>query len=116
MKTTMGQAEGERRTMAKNGVPSQQKNRNGLRIRDNRPEAMVQQRFAGVMNSQASVQRQPEDEEELMQGKFAVQRAVGEEEELMQGKFAVQRAVGEEEDLLQGRFDHKSDPGRLRSS
>jgi hypothetical protein len=83
--------------MAKSGVPSQQKNRSGLRIQDNRPEVQVQQRFAGVMNSQESVQRQPE------------------EEELMQGEFAGQRAV-EEEELLQGRFDPRSDPGRLRSS
>lgn len=89
MKTTMVQTEGERRTMAKSGVPSQQKNRTGLRIQDNRPESRVHQRFAGVMNlqDQESVQRQPEEDEELMQGKFAGQRAADEEEELLQGRF-----------------------------
>nr|WP_320014334.1 hypothetical protein [uncultured Desulfobacter sp.] len=99
MKTTMRRADGERRPMAKSGVASQQKNRNGLRIQDNRTKSLVQQRFAEVMNSQASVQRQPEEEEELMQG-----------------KFAAQRVVEEDEDLLQGRFDPRSDPVRMTSS
>ena len=52
------------------------------------------------------VQRQgPEEEEELMQGKFTVQRAELEDEELIQGKFAAQRSenkTGLPDDLKAG--------------
>jgi hypothetical protein len=58
-------------------------------------------------SQQAPVQRQgPEEEEELMQGKFeSIQRQTElEEEELLQGKFdAIQRQGLEEEELLQGK-------------
>ena len=58
---------------------------------------------------QAPVQRQaPEEEEELMQGKFdPIQRQGGEleDEELLQGKFdTIQQQEPEEEELLQGKF------------
>lgn len=61
-------------------------------------------------NQQAPVQLQaPEEEEELMQGKFeAIQRQEPEEEEeLLQGKFTsdyIQCQIPEEEELMQGKF------------
>ena len=57
-----------------------------------------------TINSPA--QRQPEEEEELLQGKFDIHREAPEEEELLQGKTDIQRATpAEEEELLQGKLD-----------
>lgn len=69
-----------------------------FRMEDNRPG------FARQAQLKEAIQRMPDDEDELLQGKFAAQRAEMDEDELLQGKFVAQRAADEEEDLLQGKF------------
>lgn len=61
----------------KNGVVS--------RMEDNRTEAAIQARLVETL------QRAPEDEDELLQGKWAVQREPEDDDELFQGKFVTQR-------------------------
>ncbi|HBO26705.1 MAG TPA: cell division protein FtsK [Culturomica sp.] len=64
---------------------------------DNRQDAALQAKMIDT------IQREGEDEDELLQGKFAVQRQEGEEDELLQGKFTTQLAE-EDEELMQGKF------------
>lgn len=68
----------------------------GLQMYDNRQEAAMQARMIGT------IQREGNDEEELLQGKFTAQLAE-EDEELMQGKFVTQLAE-EEDELMQGKL------------
>jgi len=72
---------------------------------DSSPYVTSQRRRLTDMPGQ-TLQKQvdPEEEEELMQGKLALQRLVEDEEELMQGQFAAQRQPEEEEELMQGKF------------
>lgn len=74
----------------KNGVVS--------RMEDNRTEAAVQARLVETL------QRAPEDDEELLQGKFVTQRDIDDEDELLQGKWVVQREPEDDDELLQGKF------------
>lgn len=73
----------------KNGVVS--------RMEDNRTEAAVQARLVETL------QRAPEDEDELLQGKFVAQRDI-DDEELLQGKWVVQREPEDDDELFQGKF------------
>lgn len=68
-----------------------------LQMYDNRQDAALQAKMIDT------IQREGEDEDELLQGKFAVQRQEGEEDELLQGKFTTQLAE-EDEELMQGKF------------
>lgn len=61
----------------KNGVVS--------RMEDNRTETAIQARLVETL------QRAPEDEDELLQGKFVAQRDIDEEDELLQGRFVTQK-------------------------
>ena len=72
----------------------QNKTSGEARITDNRTETLAQRKLS------ESIQKQADDEEELMQGKFTSQ-LVNEEE--LQGKFVSQMAPDEEE-LMQGKF------------
>lgn len=63
------------------------KNAQTLQLEDNRPESAVQAKMI------QAIQRNPEDEEDLLQGKFVAQRDVEDEEDLLQGKFVTQRAT-----------------------
>lgn len=74
----------------KNGVVS--------RMEDNRTEAAVQARLVETL------QRAPEDEDELLQGKFVAQRDIDDDEELLQGKWTVQREPEDDDELFQGKF------------
>lgn len=74
------------------------KNDSIAHMEDNRSQSVSQARLIETL------QRAPEDEEDLLQGKFVAQRDVEDEEDLLQGKWAVQRAPEDEEDLLQGKF------------
>lgn len=74
----------------KNGVVS--------RMEDNRTEAAAQARLVETL------QRAPEDEDELLQGKFVAQRDIDDEDELLQGKWTVQREPEEDDELFQGKF------------
>lgn len=74
------------------------KNEPMARIEDNRTQSTLQARLIETL------QRAPEDEEDLLQGKFVTQRDLADEEDLLQGKFVVQRDVEDEDDLLQGKF------------
>lgn len=74
----------------KNGVVS--------RMEDNRTGAAIQARLVETL------QRAPEDEDELLQGKFVAQRDMDDEDELLQGKWAVQREPEDDDELLQGKF------------
>lgn len=60
--------------------------------------------FAAQAQLKEAIQRMPEDEDELLQGKFVAQRAEMEEDDLLQGKFVAQRAEMDEDELLQGKF------------
>lgn len=60
--------------------------------------------FAAQARLKEAIQRMPEDEDELLQGKFVAQRAEMEEDDLLQGKFVAQRAEMDDEELLQGKF------------
>lgn len=60
--------------------------------------------FAAQAQLKEAIQRMPEDEDELLQGKFVAQRAEMEEDDLLQGKFVAQRAEMDDEELLQGKF------------
>lgn len=60
--------------------------------------------FAAQARLKEAIQRMPEDEDELLQGKFVAQRAEMEEDDLLQGKFVAQRAEMDEDELLQGKF------------
>lgn len=60
--------------------------------------------FTAQAQLKEAIQRMPDDEDELLQGKFVAQRAEMDEEELLQGKFVTQRAEMDEEELLQGKF------------
>lgn len=55
------------------------------RMEDNRTEAAIQARLVETL------QRAPEDEDELLQGKFVAQRDIDEEDELLQGRFVTQK-------------------------
>lgn len=68
-----------------------------LQMYDNRQDAALQAKMIDT------IQREGEDEDELLQGKFPVQRQEGEEDELLQGKFTTQLAE-EDEELMQGKF------------
>lgn len=68
-----------------------------LQMYDNRQDAALQAKMIDT------IQREGEDEDELLQGKFAVQRQEEEEDELLQGKFTSQMAE-EDEELMQGKF------------
>lgn len=68
-----------------------------LQMYDNRQDAALQAKMIDT------IQREGEDEDELLQGKFAIQRQEGEEDELLQGKFTTQLAE-EDEELMQGKF------------
>lgn len=57
-----------------------------LQLEDNRAESALQAKMIQAL------QRSPEDEDELLQGKFVAQRDLPEEEELLQGKFVTQKA------------------------
>lgn len=48
--------------------------------------------FTAQAQLKEAIQRMPDDEDELLQGKFVAQRAEMDEEELLQGKFTAQRA------------------------
>ena len=74
------------------------KNDSVAHMEDNRAQSTLQARLIETL------QRAPEDEEDLLQGKFVAQRDMEDEEDLLQGKFAAQRAPEDEEDLLQGKF------------
>lgn len=74
----------------KNGVVS--------RMEDNRTGAAIQARLVETL------QRAPDDEDELLQGKFVAQRDIDDEDELLQGKWAVQREPEEDDELFQGKF------------
>ncbi|GEM_PF-5898280 len=60
----------------------QQKPQGGaLNMIDNRPEAAAQRKIQSIMQGGTqTAQRAPEEEEEMMQGKFEIQRAPEEEE------------------------------------
>lgn len=55
------------------------------RMEDNRTETAIQARLVETL------QRAPEDEDELLQGKFVAQRDIDEEDELLQGRFVTQK-------------------------
>lgn len=74
------------------------KNDSVAHMEDNRAQSTLQARLIETL------QRAPEDEEDLLQGKFVAQRDMEDEEDLLQGKFVTQRAPEDEEDLLQGKF------------
>lgn len=74
------------------------KNDSVTHMEDNRAQSTLQARLIETL------QRAPEDEEDLLQGKFVAQRDMEDEEDLLQGKFAMQRAPEDEEELLQGKF------------
>lgn len=74
------------------------KNDSIVHMEDNRAQSTLQARLIETL------QRAPEDEEDLLQGKFVVQRDMEEEEDLLQGKFVAQRDMEDEDDLLQGKF------------
>lgn len=74
-----------------------------LQMADKRPEAIAQRKLI------EAIQKQDEDEEELMQGKFASQLVPEEDEELLQGKF-IQKAAEEDEELLQGKLLQRQEP------
>ncbi|WP_106828539.1 eCIS core domain-containing protein [Parabacteroides pacaensis] len=78
-----------------NGI---QERTNALQMEDNRPVAAMQAKMI------ESIQRQSEDEDDLLQGKLTIQRISEDEEELSQGKFVTQREVEDEDDLIQGKF------------
>lgn len=59
-----------------------------FRIEDNRTQ------FAAQAKLKEAIQRMPEEEDELLQGKFVAQRAEMDEDELLQGKMTTQRAEG----------------------
>lgn len=69
----------------------------GLQMYDNRQEAALQAKMIDT------IQREENDEEEPLQGKFTAQLAE-EDEELMQGKFVTQLAE-EDDELMQGKFE-----------
>jgi len=88
---------------------------------DGRDDSALQRRLMNGIDSSAPMQRQrdrleasfghplqrnTEEDEELLQGKFAtLQRQGPEEEELLQGKFDPLQRQLEEEELMQGKFD-----------
>lgn len=74
------------------------KNDSVAHMEDNRAHTTLQARLIETL------QRAPEDEEDLLQGKFVAQRDMEDEEDLLQGKFVAQRDMEDEEDLLQGKF------------
>lgn len=74
------------------------KNDSVAHMEDNRSQATLQARLIETL------QRAPEDEDDLLQGKFVAQRDMDDEEDLLQGKFVVQRDMEDEDDLLQGKF------------
>lgn len=74
------------------------KNEAMAHIEDNRTQSTLQARLIETL------QRAPEDEDDLLQGKFAAQRDLDDEEDLLQGKFVMQRDLDDEDDLLQGKF------------
>lgn len=69
----------------------------GLQMYDNRQETAFQAKMIDT------IQREENDEEEPLQGKFTAQLAE-EDEELMQGKFVTQLAE-EDDELMQGKFE-----------
>lgn len=74
------------------------KNDSIVHMEDNRAQSTLQARLIETL------QRAPEDEEDLLQGKFVVQGDMEEEEDLLQGKFVAQRDMEDEDDLLQGKL------------
>lgn len=66
--------------------------------------------FAAQAQLKEAIQRMPEEEDELLQGKFVAQRAEMDEDDLLQGKFVTQRAEMDEEELLQGKFTIQRTP------
>lgn len=64
---------------------------------DNRQEAAAQAKMVEIL------QRQGDDEDELLQGKFTTQLQ-DDEDELLQGKFTTQ-LQDDEDELLQGKFE-----------
>jgi hypothetical protein len=73
---------------------------------DHSPRMAVQRREIERTFDMPVQQQGPEEEEELLQGKFETVQRHPEEEELMQGKFETIQRQGpeEEEELLQGKF------------
>lgn len=69
----------------------------GLQMYDNRQETASQARMIGA------IQREGNEEEEPLQGKFTAQLAE-DDDELMQGKFVAQLADDDDE-LMQGKFE-----------
>jgi hypothetical protein len=69
------------------------------------PNDIYEQEADRVAKAATEVQRQPEEEEEMLQGKASqVQRQPEEEEEMLQGKASqVQRQPEEDEEMLQGK-------------
>lgn len=61
------------------------KNDSVAQMEDNRAQTTLQARLIETL------QRAPEDEEDLLQGKFVAQRDMEDEEDLLQGKFVAQR-------------------------
>lgn len=61
------------------------KNEAMAHIEDNRTQSTLQARLIETL------QRAPEDEDDLLQGKFAAQRDLDDEDDLLQGKFVAQR-------------------------
>jgi hypothetical protein len=82
--------------------PSEQSRQQSLI--DASPYMAAQRKRLTGMSGTVIQNQGPEEDEELLQGKFAAQRVPEEEEELMQGKFAAQRMAPEEEELMQGKF------------
>lgn len=79
-------------------VNSIQERTNALQMEDNRPLVAKQAKMI------ESIQRQSEDENDLLQGKLTIQRISEDEEELSQGKFVTQREIEDEDDLVQGKL------------
>ena len=82
-------------------MPAIQQKRDGgaLQFRDNRSNTVLQAKMIETL------QRQGEEDDELLQGKFAAQLQGDEEDELMQGKFVTQLQADDENELLQGKFE-----------
>lgn len=78
-------------------VMQHKRERIALQMYDNRCNAAVQAKMLGT------IQRQGEEDEEPVQGKFVSQRAE-DDEEPVQGKFVSQLAEDDDE-LVQGKFD-----------
>jgi hypothetical protein len=66
----------------------------------------VADEVGGILKS--PVNRDTDDEEELLQGKADIERITPEEEELLQGKVDITCLSPEEEELLQGKMEIKS--------